>query len=126
MTQAQIQTQTQQHAGQIVFLNALPLSIFPRSIINISIIPVSLRDLAEWTARRVKQGYIVVHYIRHAGTVAVLRALGIPLDERPNADIYRYQRGDLLVVVSLRTPPRGQDVVNVSPQDLDAWVVSIS
>ncbi len=126
MAQTQIQTQLEQPKGQIVFLSALPLNSLPRSVLNITITPVSLRDLADWVKRKAAQGYAIVHYIRHGATIATLRSLGIPLDEQPNSGLYRYQQGDIVVVVSLRTPPRGQDVAEVSINDLEAWVVFVS
>jgi hypothetical protein len=121
---AQLQIQTPK--GDIVFLGALPLNALPRRVLNLSIMPVTLRDLVVWVDRRISEGYRLTHYIRHVGTIAALRALGIPLDERPNIDLYKYKEGDILVIVSLKTPPRGQDVIEVAPQDLEVWLVHIS
>jgi hypothetical protein len=121
MTQAQMQTPK----GQIVFLGALPLNALPYRMLNLSVMPVTLRDLTTWVNRRISEGYRLTHYIRHAGTITVLKALGIPLDDKPSAGLYKYQDGDVLVVVSLKAPPRGQDVAEVSPQDLEAWLVHI-
>jgi hypothetical protein len=126
MVQVQIQTGQQNPRGQIVFLGALPLNALPRRIMNLSITPITLRNLSEWVSRKIAEGCRAVHYICHPSTISALRALGIPLDDRPNADPYRYQEGDVLVVVSLRNPPRGQDAAEVSPEDLEAWIVYIS
>jgi len=125
---AQLQTQINQQAskGNIVFLGALPLNALPRRILNLSVMPVTLRDLLIWVDRRISEGYRLTHYIRHVGTIAALRTAGIPLDERPNVDLYKYREGDIIVVVSLKTPPRGQDVVEVDPQDLEIWLVHLS
>ena len=120
---AQLQIQTPK--GNIVFLGALPLNALPRRVLNLSVMPVTLRDLLVWVDRRLSEGYRLTHYIRHVGTIATLRALGIPLDERPNVDLYRYQEGDILVIVSLKTPPRGQDAAEVDPRDLEAWLVHL-
>ena len=120
------QLQVQAPKGNIVFLSALPLNALPRRVLNLSVMPVALRDLVTWVGRRISEGYRLTHYIRHVGTIATLRALGIPLDEHPNADLYRYRDGDILVIVSLKAPPRGQDVAEVSPQDLEAWIVYLS
>jgi hypothetical protein len=121
-----VQAQTQTQKGDIVFLGALPLNALPRRTLNISVMPVVLKDLVEWVSRRLNEGYRITHYIRHAGTIAALKALGIPLDDKPNADLYRYRDGDILVIVSLRNPPRGQDVAQVSPEDLEAWIAYLS
>ncbi len=120
------QTRTQTQQRQIVIMNALPLNALPRSTLNLSITPVSLKDLADWIKRKVTQGYVVTHYIRHSGTIAALRSIGIPLNERPNEGLYKYRQDDILVVVSLRSPTRGQDIAEVKPEDLDAWVVFVS
>jgi hypothetical protein len=112
--------------GRIVILNALPLNAFPRAPhLRLDILPVSISDLAVWTQRRLQEGYEIVHFIRHQATIAALRVAGIPLSETPNAGLYQYQHGDILVVATLRNPPRGQEVQQVSPQDLESWVVTV-
>jgi len=121
---AQIQVQIPK--GNIVFLGALPLNALPRRVLNLSVTPVTLRELVTWVDRRLSEGYRLTHYIRHPGTIAALRSLGIPLDERPNAELYKHQEGDVMVIVSLRMPPRGQDVAEVNPNDLEAWLVHVS
>ena len=111
--------------GRIVVLNALPLNALPRSHIRLDVLPVSLSDLATWTQRRLQEGWQLIHYIRHTSTVATLRQHGIPLSEQPNSSLYVYQPGDVMVVVTLRTPQRGQEQAQVSPQDLEAWIVTV-
>ncbi len=111
--------------GRIVILNALPLNALPRRHIQADILPVAINELVAWIQRRVDEGYELIHYIRHAGTIAALRAAGAPLSETPNSGLYSYREGDILVVVTLRNPPRGQEVSQVSPQDLEAWIVTV-
>ena len=111
--------------GRIVFLNALPLNALPRRHIQLDVIPVTLQELASWVQRRLQEGYEVVQYVRHPATIAALRATGIPLNEQPNAGLYTYSYGDVIVVVSLRNPSRGQEVQQVSPQDLEMWIVTV-
>jgi hypothetical protein len=111
--------------GRIVFLNALPLNALPRSHIRLDILPVSLLELVQWAQRRLQEGYEVVHFIRHPATIAALRAAGIPLSEQPNSGLYQYNSGDIIVVVTLRTPQRGQEQTQVSPQDLETWIVVV-
>ncbi|MFZ8839713.1 MAG: hypothetical protein ACO2PM_12570 [Pyrobaculum sp.] len=110
---------------RIVFLNALPLNALPRSHLRLDILPVSIAELAQWAQRRVAEGYEVVHFIRHPATIAALRAVGIPLSEQPSSGLYQYAHGDVIVVVTLRAPQRGQEVQQVSPQDLEVWVVAV-
>jgi hypothetical protein len=126
MVQTQIQTENYKLKGRIVILNSLPLNAFPRRTFQLGILPVTLNELAEWIKRRVAEGYQIVHYVRHPGTLSILKASGIPLDDKPNADLYTYKHGDVLAVVSLKAPPRGQDVAQVSPGDLDIWLVHLS
>ena len=110
--------------GRVIFLNALPLNSLPRRHIQVDILPVSLQELVQWVQRRVQEGYTVEHYIRHPATIAALRAVGIPLSEQPNALLYQYVHGDIIVVVTLRAPQRGQEVQQVRPEDLEVWIVT--
>ena len=112
--------------GRIVFLNALPLNALPRSHLRLDILPVAnLNELTRWTQRRLQEGYEVVHFIRHPATIAALRAVGIPLSEQPSSGLYQYAHGDVIVVVTLRAPQRGQEVQQVSPQDLEVWIITV-
>lgn len=111
--------------GRIVFLNALPLNALPRRHIQADILPVAISELAQWVQRRLQEGYELVHFIRHPATIAALRAAGIPLSEQPNSGLYQYAPGDIIVVVTLRTPQRGQEQNQVMPQDLETWIVAV-
>jgi len=111
--------------GRIVILNALPLNALPRSHLELDVLPVSLQDLARWVQRRLQEGWQLVHYIRHPATITALRQLGIPLSEQPNSGLYSYDAGDIIVVVSLRAPQRGQEVQYVRPEDLETWIVTV-
>ena len=111
--------------GRVVLLNALPLNSLPQAHLELDVLPVSLQELAQWVQRRVAEGYGLIHYIRHPATVATLRAAGIPIGDQPNSGLYQYQSGDVMVVVSLRSPQRGQEQTQVSLQDLQAWIVTV-
>ena len=111
--------------GRVVFLNALPLNALPRSHLRLDILPVNISDLARWVNKRLQEGYEVVHYVRHTATIATLRSVGIPLSEQPNAGLYQYAPGDVLVVVTLRSPVRGQEQTQVKPEDLESWIVTV-
>ena len=110
--------------GRVIILNALPLNAF-RGPVRLDVLPVGINDLATWIQRRLQEGYEVVHYVRHPATITVLRSLGIPLSEQPNAGLYTYQPNDVVVVVTLRAPQRGQEQAQVSVSDLEAWVVTV-
>ena len=111
--------------GRVVILNALPLNALPRRHIQLDVIPVSVNDLVAWIQRRLQEGYELAHFIRHPATIQALRVAGIPLSEAPNSGLYTYQPGDIIVVVTLRAPQRGQEQTQVSPQDLETWVVAV-
>jgi hypothetical protein len=115
---------TEEGGGRVVYLNALPLNALPRRQVTLDVLPVSINELAVWTQRRVAEGMRLVHYIRHVSTINTLRSAGIPLPEQPNSGLYSYNRGDVLVVVTLRSPTRGQEAI-VSIEDLDAWIVTV-
>jgi hypothetical protein len=111
--------------GRIVFLNALPLNALPRRHIQLDIIPISINELAQWIQRRLQEGWQLIHFIRHPATMQALRAASVPLPEQPNAGLYTYQPGDVLVIVTLRSPPRGQEVQQVNVSDLEFWVAAV-
>jgi len=110
---------------RLVFLNALPLNSLPRSHLELDVLSVSLQDLARWVQRRLQEGFQLIHFIRHPATITALRQLGIPLSEQPNAGLYQYAHGDIIVVVTLRAPVRGQEQQQVSTSDLEAWIVTV-
>jgi hypothetical protein len=110
--------------GRIVILNALPLNALPRAHLELDVLPVSIQDLVQWVQRRLQEGWLLIHYIRHPATIQALRASGIPLPPEPNSNLYAYQPSDVIVVVTLRAPQRGQDL-QVSPQDLESWIVTL-
>ena len=110
--------------GRVVVLNALPLNALPRRHMQLDVMPIGINDLASWVQRRLAEGFQLIHYIRHSATIQALRSAGIPLSE-PNAGLYAYQPGDIIATVTLRMPQRGQEVAQVSPQDLEAWIVTV-
>ncbi len=104
--------------GRLILLNALPLNIFPDSwreyAIQVRRIDVYVLKERVLRARKIKS------YIRHQGTVETLqRVLGIPLPA--SADLYKYEEGDEVYIVTLKSPARGQEVQLVSEHDLDVY-----
>jgi hypothetical protein len=107
---------------RVVLLNAFPMSAFS-GVSRIMFEAVHVDDL-EMLAKWVREsGVEVVSYICHASTVEALRRVGFPVGE-PNAGIYRFSPGDLLVVVTLKSPIRDGKEVEVKESDLDVWVVN--
>ncbi len=104
--------------GRLILLNALPLSIFPESWKEyaIQVKRVDIYTLKE----RVLKARKIKSYIRHPGTVETLqRVLGIPLPV--SAETYKYEEGDEVYIVTLKSPARGQEVQLVSEHDLDVY-----
>jgi len=109
----------------MVFLNAMPLNSLPRRHLQLDILPISLNELVQWVQRRVAEGWQLIHFIRHPATIAALRAAGIPLSEQPSSGLYQYAHGDIIVVVTLRSPTRGQEQQQVNVSDLEFWIVTV-
>jgi hypothetical protein len=108
------------------FLNALPPNALPRRHIQLDMIPVNIVDLAHWLHRRLQEGYQLIHYIRHPATLrALVNALHVPLPLEPNSGLYQYEPGDVIVVVTLRSPVRGQEQQQVNIDDLEFWIVTV-
>jgi len=116
---------TEQGGRRIVFLNAMPLNSLPRRHLALDVMPVSINELAAWIQRRLQEGWQVIHFIRHPATIQALRAVGIPLPSEPNSGLYQYTPGDVLVVVTLRSPARGQEQTQVRTEDLETWIVTV-
>jgi hypothetical protein len=105
--------------GRVILLNALPITAFQT--------PVTLR-IEEITPMRLQQiisQHEIVNYIRHESTVRLLnQLLGVNL--QPGGGLYRYEAGDQLIVVVLRSPQRGQQDVAVSaPEDIAIYRVDV-
>ena len=118
--------QTQPTPRRIVVLNALPLNALPRMPLNMIVEPITnIVSLAMWLNHMARQGYEIVHFIRHPATVQLLRDLGAQIPEAPNTGLYQYADGDVLIVVTLKSPQRGVEVQQVRPEDLEAWEVRV-
>jgi hypothetical protein len=105
---------------RLVLLNAFPLSAFPYDTFTALFRRVTVEELA----RDVAQTSEVLCYIRHPATVLALQSvLNVPL--RPSSELYRYAEGDVIYVVTLRVPQRGQEITEVRLEDLDVVKVIV-
>ena len=109
--------------GRLILLNALPLNIFPESWKDYAI---QVRKIDAYTLKeRIMKARKIKSYIRHQSTVEVLqRVLGIPLV--PSADVYKYEEGDEVYIVTLKSPARGQEVQLVSEYDLEIYHITVA
>jgi len=65
----------------------------------------------------------VINFVRHESTVKLLSSI-LNRDLTPNAGLYQWQQGDVLIVIGLRKPIRGQEV-EVKADDLDIVLCKI-
>jgi hypothetical protein len=75
------------------------------------------RDLAEATE--------VKCYIRHQATVQLLKEL-LEVELAPSSEAYKYDPRDIVYVVTLKTPARGQEVTELSITDIEIYKVYAS
>ena len=112
---------------RVVILNAMPLNALPRKHIRLEAIPVAPKEFVEWTKMMVERGRRVVHFIRHVSTIQALRNAGVPISETPETGLYQYQEGDVLAIVTLKNPVRGQQEQNIASLDeLAFWLVWVT
>ena len=105
-----------------VFLNALPLGAIGHGSFRLYVIRVSLKEVASYLEMRKLE---VVHYIRHPATLGLLRKY-VPLSPEPNAGLYKYSRGDVLFIVTLKNPTRGAEVAELTENDVEVYFVTVS
>ena len=114
---------------RLVFLNALPVNAFKSPPLppkfTLHVYNVSIHVLKSVIDDMVKPWNIpIINYIRHEATVKYLNSkLGLSLI--PNAGLYEYQRGDVLVVITLKKPERGKEVSEISDDDIDIYLVEV-
>jgi hypothetical protein len=107
-------------AGRLVLLNALPLNAFTGTRFTITVERVDIETLR--TA--VREAETVECYIRHNATVSMLSTvLGKQL--QPSSSLYRYNDGDILYVITLKTPQRGQELTNITQDDIEIFKVAV-
>jgi len=68
------------------------------------------------------ENVVWVHFIRHKGTLKILRGEFAELPQEPNYSTYKYVPGDILLVAVLRRKPH--PCVLLTPEDLSYWLVT--
>jgi hypothetical protein len=71
------------------------------------------------------EGANIIHFIRHATTLNLLRTLIPSLPSEPNAGLYNWREGDIIIVVTLNAPSRGTEVQQIRLEDLAVWLVEV-
>lgn len=105
--------------ARVVLLNSLPLNAFS----SFSEFTLRVERLSAQQLVSLLEGAATVEsYVRHPPTVQLLSQLAgrqLPV----NGGLYRYQEGDRLVVVVLRSPVRGQEQAQVNLEDVEFYLV---
>jgi Domain of unknown function (DUF1874). len=98
---------------KLVLLNAFPINAFPFKEFTVSFKEVDISRLR----KDVSNASVIKCFIRHPSTVEVLsKLLGIKLE--PSSELYRYEEGDIIYIITLRTPERGKEVSEVRTEEL--------
>jgi len=99
---------------RVVLLNALPIQAFNYQLFKIGCKRTSVDAVRDILVNAT----ILESYVRHEATVKVLSELAgreLPV----SAGLYRHREGDVLVIVTLKTPQRGVEVTQLSIDNLD-------
>jgi hypothetical protein len=129
MSVTQVQEVSKQPSVRLVFLNALPINAFKSPPLppkfTLHIYKTDIYMLKTIIDDIVKPWNIpIINYIRHEATIKYLNSkLGLNLVA--NAGVYEYQGGDGLVIVTLRNPQRGKEVLEISDNDVDLYYVEV-
>jgi hypothetical protein len=112
--------ETVEEFKRVVLLNALPLNAikYDNFIIKCS------RATLDAIKFIVKHSSSLENYIRHESTIRLLNNV-LGLDLKPSSGLYEHQPLDVMIVVSLKRPIRGQEV-EVREEDLDIFICGVS
>jgi hypothetical protein len=105
--------------NRAVLLNALPLNAIKYSEFTIKCVRAGV-DTVKFI---VKRSSSLENYIRHESTVRTLSSL-LNIELQPSSGLYTHEKGDVMVVVTLKKPIRGQEV-EVKPEDLEYIICSV-
>ena len=104
---------------KVILLNALPLNAFPAQSFNIKVTQINIEEL-----KALITGKTVINFVRHPATVSLLSGI-IGVDLTPTPGIYTYSQDDEIIVVTLKTPQRGQEVQQLNISDLIIYKVEV-
>jgi hypothetical protein len=99
--------------NRAVLLNALPLNAIKYNEFTVKCVRAPL-DAIKFI---VKHSSSLENYIRHESTIRLLNNV-LGLDLKPSSGLYEHRPLDMMIVVSLKRPIRGQEV-EVKPEDLE-------
>jgi len=104
---------------RIVLLNAFPVNAIPYELFTASFRLLTLDDFIRELVNHAVSNRTIVNYIRHESTIKLIQSrLGnVKIDLKPSNELYRYSEDDIIYVISLKKPIRGQEV-EVKEEDL--------
>ena len=105
---------------RLVLLNALPLNAIDYRRFDLSVYRVDFNYFIDSLTEKINRGVELVSYIRHPSTVSLLNKHGITVE--PSSGLYKYKNGDVMFIVTVKTPQRGQEM-QVTESDLDCYIV---
>jgi hypothetical protein len=112
--------------ARIVLLNGLPLNAFEFTEMHLVIRKVGINAIQNEINYYTVDGVmpVISNFIRHPATVQLLtQKLGIPL--QPNSGLYSYMPNDIIFIITLNAPQRGQDVLQINESDISIYKVQI-
>ncbi|MGC9115776.1 MAG: hypothetical protein ACP5HH_07255 [Fervidicoccaceae archaeon] len=110
---------------RVVFLNGLPLNAFPYQTIQMYIQKLDMQKFKE-NIELIKQfpKISIANYIRHKGTIELLKKI-TGLELTPSAENWKYQPKDIIYVITLKNPQRGQEIAELKEDDIDVYFVLV-
>jgi len=110
---------------RVVFLNGLPLNAFPNQTVQMYVQKLDIESFKD-SIKFIKyhSNIPIANYIRHKGTVELLKKI-TGLELTPSSENWKYQPKDLIYVITLKNPQRGQEVAELKEDDIDVYFVLV-
>ena len=111
--------------NRVVFLNALPLNAINAVNFTVTIYKTPPALLRKWIEFFKMHNFKFECFIRHESTVNILNR-EFSLDLKPSSEQYNYTSNDRLIIVTLKTPQRGRELVVKDINDLNIYLATIN
>mgnify|MGYP001626506756 FL=1 len=112
---------------RFVILNGLPLNAFPFPSFSLRVVKTNLEEI-----KRIRDMYEVdneeyrfANYVRHSGTLKLLSEK-LDINFEANAGLYQYEPNDIIYVITLNTPQRGQEKTEISENDISVYKIIVT
>jgi len=112
--------ETNQTQPRAILINGFAINMLQ----NPRVAVVEFRRISLEELRELALNARIINFIRHQSTVQLVSSvIGKPLE--PNSNNYVYSPGDVLILITLAAPQRGQELAQVKPEDLVIYLVSV-